>query len=75
MGITAIAIYSDDDEKSLHRFKADEAVPLKASGAAAYLDIESVVAAAKAAGADAVHPGYGFLSENAEVSGRDCFAL
>ena len=75
MGITAVAIYSDDDEKSLHRFKADEAVPLGAAGVPAYLDIDGVIEAAKIASCDAIHPGYGFLAENPDVSSRTVLFL
>ncbi|WP_366852183.1 biotin carboxylase N-terminal domain-containing protein [Phenylobacterium sp.] len=65
MGLATVAVFSRDDAASLHTRKTDRAVGLKGSGPAAYLDIDQVVAAAVAAGADAVHPGYGFLSENA----------
>jgi acetyl/propionyl-CoA carboxylase alpha subunit/acetyl-CoA carboxylase carboxyltransferase component len=64
MGIATVAVYSEDDAASLHTRKTDTAIALKGSGPAAYLDIAAVVAAAKSAGCDAVHPGYGFLSEN-----------
>ena len=64
LGITTVAVYSDDDTQSLHRFCVDESVPLNAAGARAYLDIEAVVSAAEQAGCDAIHPGYGFLAEN-----------
>jgi len=73
MGLSTIAIFSEDDAASLHNKKADASVALKGSGPAAYLDIDQVVAAAKDAGADAVHPGYGFLSENAAFA-RACAA-
>ena len=68
LGIATAGLYSDDDATSLHVRRVDEAIPLKGKGAAAYLDIASVIAAAKKAGCDAVHPGYGFLSENTEFA-------
>ena len=71
LGIRTVAIFSEDDTQSLHTRKADEARPLPGRGAAAYLDIEQIVAVAKQAGCDAIHPGYGFLSENAEFA-RQC---
>jgi acetyl/propionyl-CoA carboxylase alpha subunit/acetyl-CoA carboxylase carboxyltransferase component len=64
-GIATVAIHPSDDALSLHVRVADEAVEIPGRGARAYLDIEAVVKAAKSAGCDAVHPGYGFLSENA----------
>lgn len=64
-GMATVAIHPADDALSLHVRVADEAVEIPGRGARAYLDIDAVVQAAKSAGCDAVHPGYGFLSENA----------
>ncbi|HEY2068225.1 MAG TPA: carboxyl transferase domain-containing protein [Rhizomicrobium sp.] len=71
MGIATVAVFSQDDSASLHASKADEARGLKGKGAAAYLDIAGIVSVAREAGCDAVHPGYGFLSENADFA-RAC---
>jgi acetyl/propionyl-CoA carboxylase alpha subunit len=68
LGIHTVAIHSDDDANSLHVKSTDEARALGGSGPAAYLDIERVIAAAKAAHCDAIHPGYGFLSEVPEFA-------
>ncbi|MBV9989928.1 MAG: ATP-grasp domain-containing protein [Alphaproteobacteria bacterium] len=73
LGIRTVAIHSDDDASSLHVKIADEARSLGANGPAAYLDIGRVIAAAQAAKCEAIHPGYGFLSENAEFA-RACAA-
>lgn len=70
MGISTVAVHPADDAASLHVRRTDESVELPGRGAAAYLDIESVVAAAIATGCDAIHPGYGFLSENAAFARR-----
>ena len=70
MGISTVAVYSDADRNALHVAMADEAVHIGPSAAAqSYLVIEKIIAACKATGAQAVHPGYGFLSE------REAFAL
>src|SRR3954454_15608898 len=73
MGLATVAVVSQDDAASLHTRRTNEAHALKGSGPAAYLDIAQVVAAARDAGADAVHPGYGFLSEHAAFD-RACAA-
>ena len=66
MGIATVAVYSDADAKALHVRSADEAVHIGPSPAAeSYLVGEKIIAAAQQSGADAIHPGYGFLSENA----------
>ncbi|MDB5632452.1 MAG: Carbamoyl-phosphate synthase chain ATP-binding, partial [Tardiphaga sp.] len=70
LGIATAAVYSADDATSLHVRKADEAFALGRAGAAAYLDIERIIAVAKEAACDAIHPGYGFLSENANLARR-----
>ncbi|MBR1275284.1 carboxyl transferase domain-containing protein [Bradyrhizobium sp. AUGA SZCCT0283] len=69
-GLATVAIYSADDAQSLHVRAADAACEIPGRGARAYLDIEAVISAAKATGCDAVHPGYGFLSENATFARR-----
>ncbi|MDE2487207.1 MAG: carbamoyl-phosphate synthase large subunit, partial [Alphaproteobacteria bacterium] len=73
MGIATVAVYSEDDAASLHTRKTDAAHGLKGSGPVAYLDIAQMVETARAYGCDAVHPGYGFLSENAAFA-RACEA-
>src|SRR6516165_4931335 len=65
MGVASVAVFSDADAGSLHVSQADEAVRLgPAPAAESYLNVNAVLAAAKATGAEAIHPGYGFLSEN-----------
>jgi 3-methylcrotonyl-CoA carboxylase alpha subunit len=69
MGIATVAVYSDADAKALHVRSADEAVHIGPSPAAeSYLVGAKIIAAAKQTGADAIHPGYGFLSENADFA-------
>jgi pyruvate carboxylase len=70
LGLRTVAIYAEEDRFSMHRFKADEAyrVGVGKGPVGAYLDIEGIVALAKEKGVDMIHPGYGFLSENAKFA-------
>ena len=71
MGIKTVAVYSDADKDAVHVDMADEAVHIGPPPAAqSYLIIERIIDACKATGAEAVHPGYGFLSENAKFAQR-----
>ena len=65
LGIPSVAVYAEDDTTSLHVRGANEAYALRGSGARAYLDIEQILEAAVGSGCGVLHPGYGFLSENA----------
>lgn len=70
LGIKTVAIFAKEDEFAVHRFKADESYLVGEGKApiAAYLDIDDIIRIAKETGADAIHPGYGFLSENDEFA-------
>ncbi len=70
LGLRSVAVFSEDDASALHVKACDEALPLRGVGPAPYLDIDQIIAAAQAAGCDALHPGYGFLSENAALARR-----
>ena len=70
LGITTVAVYPFEDRNSLHRLKADESYQIGEKGhpVRAYLNVDEIVATAVACGADAIYPGYGFLSENPELA-------
>jgi pyruvate carboxylase len=72
LGKRTVAVYSEEDSLALHRYKADEAylLPSRRGPVEAYLDIEAIVALAVEKGVDAIHPGYGFLAENADFARR-----
>ncbi len=69
--IRTVSVYSDDDSASLHVRRTDVSVKLEGRGVSAYLDTQQLLYAAETAGCDAIHPGYGFLSENAAFS-QEC---
>ena len=71
MGIATLSVHSDDDAASLHTRRTDETRALKGTGPVAYLDSAQIIAIARETGCDAIHPGYGFLSENADFA-RAC---
>ena len=75
LGLRTVAVYAREDALSLHRFKADEAYQIGEGRGpvAAYLDVDGIVALAREKGVDAIHPGYGFLSENPALP-RACAA-
>ena len=75
LGIRTVAIYSHEDRYALHRFKADEAYQVGRAGEPirTYLDIDGILDVARQYGVDAIHPGYGFLSENPALA-RACQA-
>jgi len=70
LDMPTVAVFPEDDANSLHTGKADEAVVLKGFGATAYLDIEQIIAVARESNCDAIHPGCGFLAENAGFARR-----
>ncbi len=72
LGITTVAVFPYEDRKAEYRLKADEAYQIGEEGhpVRAYLDVEGIITAAKEAGADAIYPGYGFLSENPDLAQR-----
>ena len=70
IGISTVAVYSDIDRGSLFMKMADEAINIGQHGLETYLDQERIIAAAKKVNACAIHPGYGFLSENASFMSR-----
>ncbi|AYE97344.1 pyruvate carboxylase [Mycobacterium paragordonae] len=71
LGIRTVAVYPEEDRNSAHRAKADESYQIGVAGhpVRAYLDVAEIVSTAQACGADAIYPGYGFLSENPELAG------
>ncbi|MGH3178955.1 MAG: biotin carboxylase N-terminal domain-containing protein, partial [Streptosporangiaceae bacterium] len=70
LGIETVAVYPADDAACGHVSRADAAVELPGADAAAYLDVDAIIAAAAGTGCDMLHPGYGFLSERPELAAR-----
>ncbi|HEX5939048.1 MAG TPA: biotin carboxylase N-terminal domain-containing protein, partial [Dehalococcoidia bacterium] len=70
LGVQTVAVYSEDDDRSLHVLRANEARALSGRGPAAYMDVDQLLQVARTAGCEAVHPGYGFLSESATFARR-----
>ena len=71
LGLEGVAVFSEDDAGSLHCRQTRSVRPLKGRGASAYLNIDGIIEAAQSAGCEAIHPGYGFLSESADFA-RAC---
>ena len=73
LGFDSVAVYSDGDREALHTRYADQAVYIGPTPAAqSYLNMDAILSAARKSGADAIHPGYGFLSENTAVRQKPC---
>jgi len=70
LNIPTVAVFSEDDATTLHPRRADAVHPLNGVGVSAYMDVDQILSAAKACGCDAIHPGYGFLSENMAFARR-----
>ncbi len=70
INVPTVAVFSKDDSNSLHTRMADETYALEKIGVSAYLDIDNIINAAVTHHCNAIHPGYGFLSENAEFARR-----
>src|SRR5689334_22767809 len=70
LGIRTVGVFSEDDATALHVRRVDEARALSGHGPRAYLDLDQLVAVARASGCDAIHPGYGFASERADFARR-----
>jgi len=68
LGVRSVGVFAEDDQHSLHTRQVDEAVALPGRGVPAYLDGAQLIAVAREQGCEAIHPGYGFLAENAEFA-------